>query len=294
MVEGYDAADPARASTLALRDEWMGGDGGERDQARLEEGYGALLRFLESECRKHGATIRLNAEVKGIEVGRGKTIVGCADGRHDEADAVIVTVPPPILRGIAFVPALPAKMAAVTNIGYGNVIKILLRFERRWWADFHGADLARMSFLFSDEIVPTWWTQYPRPHPVLTGWLAGPRTEKMMHLSSEEIVDTGLASLARAFDVSTDDLGKQLIASRAIDWRKDPFARGAYSYATPETKAARAELLEPVDGIVFFSGEALYQGKEMGTVEAALASGRETATRILRGRAESPGRGRST
>jgi len=31
-----------------------------------------------------------------------------------------------------------------------------------------------------------------------------------------------------------------------------------------------------------FSGEALYRGPDMGTVEAALASGAETATMILR------------
>jgi hypothetical protein len=34
---------------------------------------------------------------------------------------------------------------------------------------------------------------------------------------------------------------------------------------------------------VLFSGEALYRGADMGTVEAALASGLETARMILRG-----------
>jgi phytoene dehydrogenase-like protein len=44
MVEGYDAADPERASILALRDEWM--DGGRNTQARIAGGYGALVEFL--------------------------------------------------------------------------------------------------------------------------------------------------------------------------------------------------------------------------------------------------------
>src|SRR5258708_33250711 len=35
-VEGYDAADPCRASTLALRDEWMGRDEGQH--GRIREG----------------------------------------------------------------------------------------------------------------------------------------------------------------------------------------------------------------------------------------------------------------
>ena len=42
MVEGYDAADPERASTLALRDEWM--DGGDHTQARFAGGYGEIGR----------------------------------------------------------------------------------------------------------------------------------------------------------------------------------------------------------------------------------------------------------
>jgi phytoene dehydrogenase-like protein len=41
MVEGYDAADPRRASVLALRDEWM--DGGRSAQARIAGGYDSLV-----------------------------------------------------------------------------------------------------------------------------------------------------------------------------------------------------------------------------------------------------------
>src|SRR5205823_93019 len=45
-VEGYDAADPRRASTLALRDEWMARDDGLH--GRIAEGYGALVEYLAS------------------------------------------------------------------------------------------------------------------------------------------------------------------------------------------------------------------------------------------------------
>ena len=41
---------------------------------------------------------------------------------------------------------------------------------------------------------------------------------------------------------------------------------------------------------IFFSGEALYAGPDMGTVEAALANGQETAQMIL---TESPASGKS-
>jgi monoamine oxidase len=43
-VEGYDAADPRRASTLAIRDEWMAPDDGEH--GRIAKGYGELIEFF--------------------------------------------------------------------------------------------------------------------------------------------------------------------------------------------------------------------------------------------------------
>jgi predicted NAD/FAD-dependent oxidoreductase len=102
-------------------------------------------------------------------------------------------------------------------------------------------------------------------------------------LAAEELIELGLDSLAGMFAVPADHLKKMLVASRAINWDNDPFARGAYSYATPKTRNAQSLLLTPEAG-VFFSGEALYAGAEMGTVEAALASGSETARTILSGR----------
>jgi predicted NAD/FAD-dependent oxidoreductase len=60
----------------------------------------------------------------------------------------------------------------------------------------------------------------------------------------------------------------------------DPFARGAYSYATPETRWAQSALASSDRAAVLFSGEALYRGRDMGTVEAALASGLETTRTI--------------
>ena len=53
MVEGYDAADASRASTFALRDE--GTSRGAGRHGRLAGGYGALIRFLVSECRRRAS-----------------------------------------------------------------------------------------------------------------------------------------------------------------------------------------------------------------------------------------------
>jgi monoamine oxidase len=280
MVEGYDAADPARASTLALREEWMGRGLG--TQGRIVGGYGALIRFLATECRKQGAVIRLGAVVKAIETENGRAVARCEDGSSDAGDAAMLTVPLPVLAEIALPPAEREKAtAAGADIGYGNVVKILLRFRTKWWARAGGKDLADLSFLLSSARIPTWWTQHPAGYPVLTGWFGGPRTDDVARLSEQELVETGLGSLTEVFHLPLDRLAKELAASRAINWAKDPFARGAYSYATPKTRDAQSVLGRADGAPVFFSGEALYRGRDMGTVEAALASGLETARTIL-------------
>jgi monoamine oxidase len=278
MVEGYDAAEPERASTLALREEWM--DGGHHSQGRVVGGYGALIAFLAAECCRHGVVIRLNCAVSAIDEGA-TVAVHCAGGEAFTCDKVILTVPLPLLREIALPQAAREKAAAATDIGFGNVIKILLRFGRPWWRD-RTEDLTDLTFLLSDETIPVWWTQNLSEHSVLTGWFGGPRTAALTGFDRQALIDAGINSLATIFRLSRDDLVRDLVASEAANWAHDPFARGAYSWATPRTRAAQ-ESLARADGPALFSGEALYRGRDMGTVEAALASGRETAGLILRG-----------
>jgi hypothetical protein len=48
-------------------------------------------------------------------------------------NAVTLTVPLPVLQEIMLPPAVHEKAAATAAIGFGNVIKLLLRFKARWW-----------------------------------------------------------------------------------------------------------------------------------------------------------------
>jgi monoamine oxidase len=285
-VEGYDAADPRRASTFAIREEWLARDEGEH--GRIAEGYGALVAHLAAECRRHGAALHLGAAVAAIAEKSGGIAARCRDGALFEADAAILAVPLPLLAEIALPATARARAAAAADIGYGNVVKILLRFRTKWWAGHGGRDLADLSFLLSDAAIPTWWTQHPAPYPVLTGWFAGPATERVARLAESELVAMGLASLAGIFALPEDRLARDLVAARALNWGNDPFARGAYSYATPATRRAQSVLSRPDGGAVFISGEALYAGPDMGTVEAALASGQETARAILAAAPQAP------
>jgi monoamine oxidase len=207
-------------------------------------------------------------------------VVRCANGDAHEYDAVVLTVPLPLLKGIVLPPTERERIAAAAHIGFGNVIKILLRFEARWWVEKR-MDLADLTFLLSDVTIPVWWTQHPADLPLLTGWFGGPKTEAMASLGEHELIKAGISSLAEIFGIDPKQLMRNLVAARAINWANDPLARGAYSYATPETRAAQAVLSRIDGGAVFFSGEALYRGRDMGTVEAALASGLETARAVI-------------
>ena len=282
MVEGYDAADPARASTFGLRDEWVGRGLG--NHGRVVGGYGALVEFLVDQCRRLSASIHLGAVIKAIGMSGGRMVAYCADGRAYEGDAVILAVPLHLLSEIELPHSAREKVALSEQMGFGNVVKFLLRFATKWWAGTGSKDLDDLSFLFTEDSVPTWWTQYPSGNPVLTGWLSGPRTKAVMHLGEAELVEFALSSLGKAFNVAVEHLKHNLVSARAINWGNDAFARGAYSYVTLETRKIQPLLRSSNGDGVFFSGEALYSGRDVGTVEAALASGSETARALLSAR----------
>jgi monoamine oxidase len=285
----YEAADPRCFSTLALRDGWMARDDGEH--GRIGGGYGALIACLASACRGQGATIHPGTAVAAIDEARGRIAARCRDGAIFEADAAILAVSLPLLSEIALPPAAREK-AAAADIGSGNVVKVLLCCAREWWADIGGRNLADLSFLLSNAKVPTRGPSNPAGHPALTGWFAGPKADSVSSLTEAELIEMGLASPAEIFDLAPDRIRKDLVASRAINWGNDPFARGVYSYVTPRTREAQSVLRKSSSDGVFFSGEALYAGPDMATVEAALASGQETAQTILKGTPATPPRAR--
>ncbi|MBV8792627.1 MAG: FAD-dependent oxidoreductase, partial [Pseudolabrys sp.] len=239
-----------------------------------------LIDFLADDCRRFGGAIHLNAVVSAVELAAGAVVVRCANGDAHNGTAAILTVPLPLLKEIKLPLAVAEKAKATADIGFGNVIKMLLRFKTKWWAERRG-ELADLSFLISDREIPVWWTQHPVTEPVLTGWFGGPKTEAMSGYDEDKLIETGVNSLAHVFGLAPRQLREDLMAARAINWANEVFSRGAYSYATPTTRSAQARLAAVDDSGVFFAGEALYRGRAMGTVEAALANGLETARIIV-------------
>jgi monoamine oxidase len=64
-------------------------------------------------------------------------------------------------------------------------------------------------------------------------------------------------------------------------WNDDPFSRGAYSYEMVGGAEAPAILARPINGTLYFAGEATAPDGRIGTVDGAMASGLRAARQIM-------------
>lgn len=277
FVAGYDTADPAKANCFALRKEWQNED--DDAQHRIPDGYCALISYLAEECKSHGGTIELNAAVTTINWQPGEVTAHTVDGTEYKAAQVIIALPLGVLQAeaglpgaISFNPPMPEQAKAISQIGFGAIIKILLQFDAPFWEDELYGEIKNSGFLFTDETIPTWWTQ-GEGNPLLTGWLGGGPAVAMKGKSDEEIWQTAMQALCNIFGLDIDYLKAHLIAWRVANWTADPYTRGSYAYDMVGSDAARSVLNQPVANTLFFAGEYLYSGPSMGTVEAALDCG---------------------
>jgi monoamine oxidase len=282
MVEGYDAADPKLMSTLTLKDGWLLDS--KWDDGRIKEGYGALVDFLEKECTKYGVEIVLGMKVKSVGIQTDSVLVHADCGIETleyEAEKVVVTVPLPVLDDIHFNPEIQSVLESAKKIGFGNVIKIVIKFKTRFWEHACGKDMTKMAFLLTNEKFLTWWSQYPVINTVLTGWMAGPEAANYKDSSSEELLDMAITSLAKVLKMEKEVLVSEVELFEVVNWPNDPLAKGSYSYTTVHTKDAYEKLATPIADCIFFAGEAAYAGDATATVEGALGSGKEAASKIL-------------
>ncbi|MEP6610556.1 MAG: NAD(P)/FAD-dependent oxidoreductase, partial [Mucilaginibacter sp.] len=290
FVSGYDTADPAKASSFALRDEWENEDF--EAQHRIKGGYGVMIRYLEDECKKHNAEIYLNSVVKEIHWQPGNVKAITSNGAEYKALQILLALPLGVLQAdkieqgaVIFVPEIKKQQEAIDGMGFGSIIKILLEFDEPFWEDkatedLAGASLKDMGFVLSNEAIPTWWTQAPEHSPVLTRWLGGLPAAEKRDAPVEEILQLSLQSVANIFNRDIDELKDKLVAFNIVNWTADPFTRGSYAYDTVEAPEARIVLNEPMENTIFFAGEYLYEGAAMGTVEAALTSGLDVAEKL--------------
>jgi monoamine oxidase len=284
FVSGYDAADPEKASAFALRDEWTSDE--DMTGYHPKGGYGKAVEFLKKICDEEQVEFHLSTAVREILWKKGHVKISTAEGREFEARKVLITIPPAVLKSgvVKFTPEIPLQMEAIQKIETGGVIKFLVEFHLPYWEqkDIEGFRyLPGLHFLFSDASIPTWWTQRPDPMPLLTGWLAGPRLDTLQKTETELLNDCH-QSLQYLFDCDEASLKEKIRTIKIINWKADPFSRGAYAYKTVHSNEVSKILSQPIENTIYFAGEAYYDGPEMGTVEAALGSGEQNSEKIVR------------
>ena len=73
-----------------------------------------------------------------------------------------------------------------------------------------------------------------------------------------------------------NDFARRVKPIRMHRWGSDPFALGSYSFASPGCADGRATLAEPVDGRLFFAGEACSR-HDFSTAHGGYLTGRRRA-----------------
>ncbi|MBV9927273.1 MAG: FAD-dependent oxidoreductase [Acidobacteria bacterium] len=293
-VEGFHAAHSERIGTRGLLKAEEASERTNGDKLfRVLSGYRSVVEHLREEVLRRGGEIMLGTAVEelrwrpgGVELtARG---AGGEAGTH-AAPRVVVTLPLGLLKdekAVRFVPELPDKRAAAAGIEVGHVERVTLRFRERFWeklelpGDEGVRSLAEMSFLFSPEVaVPTWWTALPVRAPLVVGWAGGTAADRLS--GGDSLVESALQSFAEVLGVARGEVASQFVEAYTHDWRSDPFARGAYSYPPVGGVEAQEALARPVEGTLFFAGEATNTDGHNGTVHGAIATGRRAAREVL-------------
>jgi len=127
MVQGFDAADPARVSAREIAEEWGSGALGS-SQMRPQGGYLPLLETLLNGKFK----LELETPVREIRWQRGAVEIDGMRARH-----AIVTLPLGVLqaRSVKFFPDLGMKQAALSRLASGPVIRVAMRFREQFWQE---------------------------------------------------------------------------------------------------------------------------------------------------------------
>jgi monoamine oxidase len=272
FVQGFFAANTSLISAKSLVEQGNPVEGA-ANAGRVVNGYGALLEFLQKDIAQ---AIRLNVRVKRVVWTESGVRVVDQRGSEYKARSVIVTVPLPMLQddSIAFDPEIPTLRRAARQLVMGHVVRIVVIVKERFWEKKSD----NLSFVHTpNRPFMVWWTQQPIMAPFLVGWSGGPPAED---LAGGNIEDATLKEIAHVFGTKRKRAEELVDSIHTHVWTNDPHIRGAYAYASVGGSNAPRVLAREVSGVVFFAGEAT-DSASSGTVEAALASGKRAARKVL-------------
>jgi monoamine oxidase len=274
FVQGFNGADTRLISEKSIALQGNPTEGA-IDARRIVGGYGSLIEYLE---RDVSGEIRLNTRVTRIAWDDSQVRVWDHNGAEYNARTVIVTVPLPMLQddSIAIEPEIPTMRHAARKLVMGQVLRAVVVVRERFWEK----KIDALGYLHAPKrSINVWWTQYPLRAPVLVAWSGGPPAVEI--IESGDVESQITSELARVFAIRRSRIEGLVDSIHRHDWTHDPNIRGAYSYSGIGGAYSPRTLARPF-GRVFIAGEATEAGT-VGTVEAAIVSGKRAARQAIRG-----------
>eukprot|EP01088_Endostelium_zonatum_P014865 TRINITY_DN3411_c0_g1_i1.p1 TRINITY_DN3411_c0_g1~~TRINITY_DN3411_c0_g1_i1.p1 ORF type:complete len:460 (-),score=97.15 TRINITY_DN3411_c0_g1_i1:81-1460(-) len=205
------------------------------------------------------------------------------------AKQVIITVSIPILKDgdLSFSPPLPLpKQRALRRLGFGNALKVFLKFSARFWP----IDCYDIVCAEDNAFVPEYWFEEifdektNKKFYLATAFAAGKNADQIAASGSEEeIIQYCLQHLNRLFQGRswTKPASDKFISGMVFNWAKEEFVKGGYSYPAVNREGCNIEdirmVARPLQGKVFFAGEATNEMLNP-TVHGAMA----TSERVVR------------
>ncbi len=239
---------------------------------RVNEGYDRVVGHVAREL-----DIEFGFVAQTIEWSNDLVVVRERDGSERSARAAITTIPPGVLQSgaVRFEPELPqAKRDALAAMVMGPALKLVMRFEESFWP--------RRLALVGSGVGPVtvYWNVFYGSKiraAVLSAYCTGPRAATLARLNEDELVATVVDDLLRHFPKARP----KLAAWRRIDWSRDPFASGGYTFLRPGGAQARARLAAADTGALLWAGSETATQPIAATVAGAYASGLRAASEVI-------------
>ncbi|OLB49199.1 MAG: hypothetical protein AUI08_08450 [Gemmatimonadetes bacterium 13_2_20CM_2_65_7] len=252
-------------------------------QFRFADGYDGLVTAIFQRIDSRLCDVQCNVVATAVEWRRKRVLIRTAAGAEFTAPQAIVTVPLGVLKAGAlhFTPTLTGKEQALRVLEMGAAVRVSLCLESEVWATQDR--LADDGFLLTGEPpFPAWWVSRPPPYPVVTAWAGGLHARALAGLSEAQQVRVAVDAVTPVLGIDPVRLHQGLRGGFSHDWQADPFSCGAYSYAAVGGSVAGEELGAPLDGTLFFAGEATESDGQNATVHGAIASAQRVVREVLR------------
>jgi monoamine oxidase len=266
--EGLDAAGLQHLGVYGLIETSYEGDGDA--DFRIAEGYSSLSHQLARELK-----IRLTEPVDRVTWNASGARVTTAAGSTLETRKIVITIPLAQLQqgAIRFEPSLtPDKQNAINRLGAGHIVKIMLQFDDPFWP-------AAMECFSTDKHTGFWWRpgwNRPDEASVLTAYAGAALADRLVRSGNEAAIQIALDDLSQLFG---NPVRNKYTGGMVLNWQAEPYIEMAYSFCPVGAAGLRRVLSYPVEGVLFFAGEAT-SVERSATVHEAIESGRRAAKEL--------------